>query len=86
MMPAARPRRSRPQPIDQPALERLHPGLKDHEQRERPLDVGELPAGLQLKRLDEERPRVLQVGDHHHRQQRGVELKPAVVDGHRAAL
>src|SRR6185312_2767802 len=46
-----------PDTIDQPAVERLHPGLKDDEQRERELDVGELPARAFLQWTDEERPR-----------------------------
>ena len=32
-----------------------------------------------LQRLDEQRPRVLQVRDHDHRDQRGAQLKPAIV-------
>src|SRR6185369_10378437 len=70
------------QPVDQPAVERLHPGLKQNEERERDLDVGELPAGARLQRLDEQRPGILQIRDHDHRDQRGDQLEPLVVQLH----
>src|SRR5207245_92434 len=70
--------------IDDPALTWLHPGLKQNEQRERPLNVRQLPARRLLHRIDEQRPRVLKVRDHDHRDERGAELNPAVVHAHRS--
>ena len=85
--PAQQPRGAdepaRAEAIDEPSIERLDPRLKQDEQRERELNVREPPARARLERLDEERPGVLQVRDHDHRDQRGAELKPAVVDVHR---
>ena len=76
---------SRPQTVDQPSIERLDPRLKQDEQRERELDVGQFPTGARLERLDEERPGILQVRDHDHRDQRHDQLKPAIVRPHRTA-
>ena len=73
---------ARAEPVDEPAVERLDPGLKQDEQREGGLDVRELPAGARLQRLDEQRPGILQVGDHDHRDQRRDELEPAIVQPH----
>ncbi len=76
---------TRPQTIDQPAVERLNPCLKEDEQREGRRDLRQLPSGCRLNRLDEERPRVLKVGDHDHRHERRPELHPAIVQPHRPA-
>ena len=73
---------ARAEAIDEPSIERLDPGLKQDEEREGELNVGELPAGARLQRFDEERPGVLQVRDHDHRDQRRDELEPAIVQPH----
>jgi hypothetical protein len=56
--------------------------LKHDEERKRRLNIGPLPACLILHRLDEERPGVLEVRDHDHRDKRCAKLKPAIVDAH----
>src|SRR4030095_2848005 len=71
---------ARPDAVDQPAVERLHPCLEQDEQREGILNVRQFPAGAALQRLDEERPGVLQVRNHDHRDERRDELKPAIVN------
>ena len=75
---------ARAEPIDEPTVQRLDPRLTQDEQRERELDVGAHPARLRLHRLDEQQPRILQVGDHDHRHERSAQLKPAIVDAHDA--
>src|SRR5205823_14602907 len=60
-----------------------HPRLKEDEQRERKLDVRELPARSGAQRLHEQCPGVLEIRDHDHRHKRCAKLEPAVVDVHR---
>ena len=84
--PAEQARRAdeptRPKSIDQPPIERLDPGLEEDEQREGKLDIRQLPVRARLHRLDEQRPGVLQVRDHDHRDERRAQLKPSIVDLH----
>jgi hypothetical protein len=75
---------ARAETIDQPAIERLHPRLEKNEHRECCLDIRQRPAGLLLHGTDKERPCILQVGDHDHRDDRRDELEPAIVDAHDA--
>jgi hypothetical protein len=65
-------------PVDDPALQRRQPGLERHEQAEGELDVGDGPAVRLVHRMDEQGPAVLQIGDHHHRDDADDELQPAV--------
>ena len=62
--------------IDEPALDRHQPGLRQHEDAERHLDRGPAPVVLLVDRVDEQRPAVLQVGDHHHADDADHELQP----------
>jgi hypothetical protein len=64
----------------------LNPGLEQDEEGECKLDVGELPARARLQRLNEQRPGVLKVRDHDHRDERRDELEPSVVDVHHRPL
>src|SRR6185503_8009940 len=71
---------ARPHAVDQPAVQRLHPCLEQDEEREGVLNVRQFPARATLQRLHEERPGVLQVRNHDHRDERRDELKPAIVN------
>jgi hypothetical protein len=64
--------------VDEPALDRDQPGLEQHEQREGPLDFSARPAEFLLDIGDEERPAVLIVRDHHHREHADDQLRPAI--------
>jgi hypothetical protein len=55
-----------PEAIDEPAFDRHQPCLGKHKDAERHLDRGAAPMILLIDRRDEQRPAVLQVGDHHH--------------------
>jgi hypothetical protein len=68
--------------VNQPPVERLHPCLEQDEEREGVLNVRQFPAGATLQRLHEQRPGVLQVRDHDHRDERRDELKPSIVNIH----
>ena len=63
--------------IHEPALNGNEPGLGEDEDREGPLDRGALPAELLLDRIDEQRPAILQVGDHRHAEHAEKELPPS---------
>ena len=67
-----------PEAVDEPALERHQPCLGQHEDGEGHLDRSAAPAILLVDRIDEQRPAVLQVGDHHHADDASTELKPAI--------
>jgi hypothetical protein len=57
------------------------PGLDDDEQREGKLDRGATPVILGVDGIDEQRPSVLQVGDHRHADDAHHELDPAEAAG-----
>src|SRR5437588_8530442 len=59
------------------AFDRHQPGLGEHEDRERDLDRRASPMVFLIDRPDEQRPAVLQVGDHHHADDAEDELTPA---------
>ena len=63
--------------VDEPAFDRHQPGLGEHEDGEGDLDGGAVPAVLLPDRPDEQRPSVLQVGDHHHTDNADQQLQPA---------
>ena len=63
--------------VDEPAFDRHQPGFEQHEERERPLDRGAIPAEFFLDVGDEECPAILVVGDHHHCGDTDRELRPA---------
>ena len=65
---------------------RLHPRLKQDEQGECERNVGRFPSSRLVHRADEERPGVLEVRDHDHRDERRHELEPSIVDLQRVAL
>ena len=52
--------------VDQIAFERHQPSLGEDEDREGDLDRRAAPVIFLIDRIDEKRPAVLQVGDHHH--------------------
>ncbi|MNS95806.1 hypothetical protein D3C72_1300780 [compost metagenome] len=63
--------------VDEVALHRREPGLDQHEQRERHLDLGAWPAVGLLDFRHEQRPGVLDVGRGHHADDAKGELDPA---------
>jgi len=70
----------RTDPVDEIPLEGHQPRLGDHEGGESDLDGGERGVQVAAQRLGEERPRVLQVRDRHHRHDPGDKLHPAADD------
>ena len=74
-----------PMTIDQPCRRAAAPGLEEDEQREGVLNVRQLPAGALLQRLHEQRPWYCRLAIMTIRHYRRAELKPAVVDIHRAS-
>src|SRR5580658_5295044 len=67
--------------IDQPARKRHDPGFKRDEEGEGILNLRQVPVRPGAHRIDEERPGILQVGDHDHRDYRRDELNPAAFHG-----
>jgi hypothetical protein len=81
---AARERdRQGAEPVDEPALERHQPGLAQDEDREGDLNGGASPFVLGVDRMHEQRPAMLQAGDHHHAGDAGQELDPAIMENAR---
>ena len=66
----------RDEPVDEPALYRNQPGLRSDENAECHLDGSGAPVIFLIDRIDEQRPAVLQVGDHHHADDAGDKLAP----------
>src|SRR6516162_1930431 len=66
----------RDEPVDEPALYRNQPGLRNDENAECHLDGSGAPVIFLIDRIDEQRPAVLQVGDHHHADDAGDKLAP----------
>src|SRR6516164_8612012 len=62
--------------VDEPRLDRNEPGFGDDKDRERELDRGASPVILGIDRIDEQRPAVLQIGDHRHADDAHDELEP----------
>ena len=52
--------------VDEPAFDRDQPGFGQNEDGERDLNRGASPPIFVVHRLDEQRPTILQVGDHRH--------------------
>ena len=52
--------------VDEPSFDRNEPSLAQHEDAEGDLDSGATPMKFVVKRRDEERPAVLEIGDHDH--------------------
>src|SRR5207248_5703497 len=71
---------ARAEPDDKPTVEGLNPGLEKNKQVERSLHVRELPSVRFANRYDEQRPGVLEVGDHDHRDNGRNELEPWIQD------
>ena len=67
---------ARPKLVDQIAFERNQPGLGQNEDREGDLDRGFAPMIFLIDGIDEQRPAVLQVGNHHHADDAGRQLAP----------
>ena len=63
--------------IDEPGFDRDQPGLGHDEDREGELDRGAAPVIFRIDRIDEQRPAILQVGDHRHADDAHDQLKPA---------
>ena len=63
--------------VDQVTLDRHQPGFGQHEDGEGHLDRGAAPVVFLIDRIDEQRPAVLQVGDHHHADDAEDQLTPA---------
>jgi len=66
----------RPEAVDDPAFDRHQPGFHDDEDGERDLDRRAAPMEFRVDRPDEQRPPVLQVGDHHHADDADEKLQP----------
>ena len=64
--------------VDEPALDRDQPGFHDDEDAEGYLNRRPAPAVLGVDRRDEQRPAVLQIGDHRHADDAACELHPAL--------
>jgi hypothetical protein len=64
--------------IDDVPLDGHQPGLKQNEEEERGLDGRLGPTVLGADRPDEQRPAVLQVGDHHHADDADDQLRPGI--------
>src|SRR5262249_32865120 len=69
---------ARPESIDEIALDRYEPGLAQDEDGECDLNGRLLPMELVRQWIDEERPSVLEVGDHRHAGDAEDELPPTV--------
>ena len=67
----------RAEAVDKPALDRHQPGLGQDEDAERHLDRGAAPLIFGIDRQDEQRPAILQVGDHHHAGDAERQLHPS---------
>ena len=65
--------------VDEPGFDRNQPGFRHHEQREGQLDRGAAPVKFRVDRIDEQRPAILQVGDHRHADDAHRKLQPAEV-------
>ncbi|MFK4487820.1 hypothetical protein ABIA45_002898 [Bradyrhizobium sp. USDA 336] len=63
--------------VDEPGLDRHQPGLGDDEIGEGELDRGAPPVVGGIDRIDEQRPAILQIGDHRHADDAHAELEPA---------
>jgi hypothetical protein len=68
---------ARAETIDEPALDRHQPSLGGDEDAEGDLDGRGTPVIFLIDRIDEQRPAILQVGDHHHADDAADELSPA---------
>ena len=66
-------------PVDHVAFERQQPGFADDEHGESDLDGGAAPVMRLVDRQHEQRPAILQVGDHHHAHDTQHQLAPARV-------
>jgi hypothetical protein len=62
--------------VDEIALDRYQPGLGEDEDREGDLDGRASPMVFLIDRIDEQRPSVLQVGNHHHADDAENQLPP----------
>ena len=69
--------RARAELVDQIAFDRHQPGFCEHEDREGDLNRRAPPVVFLIDRTDEQRPAVLQVGDHHHAYDTEDELTPS---------
>src|SRR5690606_3983042 len=78
---AAQNSRTRAEFIDDPAFDRYHPGFGQHEDRESDLNGGTAPAMFCGDRIDEQRPTVLQVGNHRHGDDAEDQLTPTEAVG-----
>ena len=67
----------RTEAIDEPAFDRHQPGFGGDEDAEGNLNCGGAPMVFLIDRIDEERPAILQVGDHHHADDAADELAPS---------
>jgi hypothetical protein len=69
----------RAEDVDDPSLDRRQPRFQRNEDRKGDLDRGDRPTVRFVDRIDEQRPTVLQVGDHYHakKPQRTVETLSA---------
>ena len=70
---------ARPDAVDHVAGQRQQPGLAQDEDGEGDLDRRLAPVMRLIERRDEQRPAVLQVGDHHHADNAEDQLTPARV-------
>ena len=64
--------------IHQPAFEGREPGIHENQDRERNLDGGSVPVVGIVYRIDEQRPAILQIGQHDGGKRCEGELEPAV--------
>src|SRR5207249_4269094 len=76
--PAERKHQPGSQLVDQVPFKGNEPGLECDEQRKCPLDGRQRGVQMGLQGLGEQRPRILQVRDGHHRDESGEQLDPAV--------
>ena len=63
--------------VDQVSLDRYEPCLGQDEDREGDLNRRAAPMIFLIDRIDEKRPSILQVGDHHHADDAEDKLPPA---------
>ena len=68
----------RPEPVHEPTLDRHEPGLGQHENAEGHLNGGAPPMMFIVDRQYEQRPAILQVGNHHHADDAEQQLQPAI--------
>ena len=68
---------ARAETVDEPAFDRHQPCFGRDEDAERDLNGGGAPMIFLVDRIDEQRPAILQVGDHHHAEDADHELVPA---------